>query len=95
MANAWATFELDIGLLDWHFGEAEARRITQPVLVVLGGESAVLSPRFEETYRFLLDQLPHPEGFVLPDATHFLQLETPAAAHGMAESLADFYARHP
>ncbi len=95
VADAWATFELDIGLLDWHFGEAEARRITQPVLVVLGGGSVVLSPRFEETYRFLLDRLPHAEGFVLPGATHFLHLETQAAARGMAEALADFCARHP
>ena len=93
--NAWATFELDIGLVDWHFGEEEAPRIRQPVLVVLGGESAVLSPRFEETYRLLLDWLPRPEGFVLPGATHFLHLETPAAARDMAEALADFYARLP
>jgi len=61
----------------------------------LGGGSISLSPRFEETYRFLLDRLPHAEGFLLPGATHFLHLETPAAARGMAEALADFYARHP
>jgi pimeloyl-ACP methyl ester carboxylesterase len=95
VTNAWATFELDIGLLDWHFGEAETRRITQSVLVVLGGGSVVLSPRFEETHRFLLDRLPHAEGFVFPGATHFLHLETSAAAHGIAEALADFYARNP
>ena len=95
VANARATFELDTGLLDWHFGEAEVRRIAQPVLVVLGGGSVDLSPRFEETYRFLLDRLPHAEGFVLPGTTHFLHLETPAAARGMAEALADFCARHP
>lgn len=49
LADTPATFELDIGLVDWRFGEAEARRITQPVLVVLGGESPKLHPRFEET----------------------------------------------
>ena len=32
------------------------------------------------------------EVFVLPDATHFLQVENPRA---MAKVLADFYARHP
>ncbi len=95
VANASATWELDMGLLDWHFGEAEVRRITQPALVVLGGGSVALSPRFEETQRFLLSHLPNAEGFVLPDATHFLHLETPEAARTMAEGLTDFYARHP
>ena len=93
--NAYAAFELDMGLLDWQFGAAEARRIHQPTLVVLGGGSAALSPRFEETQQFLLDELPDAEGFELPGATHFLHLETPERATAMAEGLADFYARHP
>ena len=93
--NAHAAFELDMGLLDWRFGEAEARRIPQPTLVVLGGGSTDLSPRFEETQQFLLDQLPDAEGFVLPEATHFLHLETSERARTMAERLADFYRRHP
>jgi pimeloyl-ACP methyl ester carboxylesterase len=95
VADAPATFELDIGLLDWTFGETEARRIKLPALVVLGGESPALHPRFEETYRLLLEWLPHAEGFVLPGATHFLQLEHPTAAAGLAEALAAFYSRHP
>ena len=95
VANAWAMFELDIGLLDWDFGEAEVRRIIQPALVVLGGGSVALSPRFEETHRFLLNGLPLAEGFVLPGATHFLHLETLAAVRGMADALTDFYSRHP
>ena len=66
--------------------------ITQPVLVVLGERSALLHPRFPETYRLLLDWLPNAKGFVLPGATHFLQLENPRE---MADALADFYARHP
>jgi pimeloyl-ACP methyl ester carboxylesterase len=40
----------------------------------------------------LLQWLPNAEGFVLPDATHFLQVENPSA---IAEALAAFYARHP
>jgi pimeloyl-ACP methyl ester carboxylesterase len=95
VADAPATFELDIGLLDWTFGETEARRIKLPALVVLGGESPALHPRFEETYRLLLEWLPHAEGFVLPGATHFLQLEHSTAAARLAEALAGFYSRHP
>lgn len=95
LIDASATFELDIGLVDWEFGEAEARRIQQPALVVLGGGSEVLHPRFRETYRFLLDWLPRAEGLVLPDATHFFQLESPRTAAGLADALASFYARHP
>jgi pimeloyl-ACP methyl ester carboxylesterase len=92
VADAGTAFEGELpGLLGWRFGEAEARRIVQPVLSVLGGESEALWPRFGEAHRLLLDWLPHVEGFVLPGATHFLQLEDP---QGMAEALAAFWARH-
>src|SRR5262249_19642853 len=94
-ADAGTTFEVDIGLVDWTFGEAQARRITQPALVVLGSESPAVHPRFGETYGLLLDWLPRAEGFVLPGATHFLQLESPSCSRGMAGALADFLARHP
>jgi 3-oxoadipate enol-lactonase len=83
--------ELPAGLA-WSFGEAEARRIMQPVLVVLGEDSVALHPRFAETYRLLLDWLPNAEGFLVPRAAHFLQVENP---RGIAEALAAFYAHHP
>lgn len=92
VADAGTTFETDIGALDWTFGEAETRRITQPVLAVLGGESDALWPRFGETQRLLLAWLPQAEGFVLPGATHGLQMQNP---RGLAEALAAFFARHP
>jgi len=89
-AETWFERELS-GQLDWSFGEAEARRISQPTLSVLGGESDALWSRFGETHRLLLGWLPHAEGFVLPGATHFLQIEN---ARGLAEVLAAFWARH-
>ena len=90
-APSW--FERDLpAQLHWTFGEAEARRITQPVLSVLGGDSDALWSRFGETHRLLLEWLPHGEGFILPGTTHFLQMEDP---HDMAEALADFLRRHP
>ena len=92
VADAGTSFEGELpGLPDWRFSEAEARRISQPALSVLGGESDALSSRFGETHRLLLTWLPHAEGFVLPGATHFLQLEDP---HGMADVLAAFWTRH-
>ena len=59
---------------------------------VLGGESEALSPRFSETHRRLLEWLPRADGFVLPDATHFLRLDDPRE---LAEALATFWARYP
>lgn len=88
-----ATFEHEItGLLDWQFGESEAQRITQPTLAVLGGDSEALWPRFGETHQLLLAWLAGAEGFVIPGATHFPQLQD---APSMAEALADFWVRHP
>jgi pimeloyl-ACP methyl ester carboxylesterase len=92
VADAGTWFEREAsGQLGWHFGEAEVRRISQPTLSVLGGESDALWSRFGETHRLLLAWLPHAEGFVLPGATHFMQIENPRA---MAEVLAAFWARH-
>jgi pimeloyl-ACP methyl ester carboxylesterase len=90
-AGTWFERELP-ELLSWDFGEAEARRISQPALSVLGGESAALWPRFGETHRLLLAWLPRSEGFVLPGTTHFPQLQDP---HGLGEALAAFWTRHP
>lgn len=91
LADAGTWFEREVsGQLGWHFGEAEVRRISQPTLSVLGGESDALWSRFGETHRLLLAWLPHAEGFVLPGTTHFMQLEDP---RGMAEALAAYWAR--
>ena len=90
--DAGTTFEHELpGLLDWRFTEADARRVSQPTLSVLGGDSDNLVSRFGETHRWLLAMLPHAEGFVLSGATHFLQLEDP---DGMAEGLLAFWSRH-
>lgn len=91
--DASATFENELpGLLEWTFGPEEARRITQPALSILGGESNALWPRFGETHSFLLDWLPDVEGFVLPGTTHLPQIEDP---RGLAKALSSFWAQHP
>ena len=93
--DAATTFEMDIGLTDWTFGETEARRITQPALVVLGGGSPKLHPRFEETYRLLLEWLLNAEGSVVPGATHFFHLESADISANLGRTLATFFSLHP
>jgi pimeloyl-ACP methyl ester carboxylesterase len=73
----------------WSFTQDEARRITQPVLAVLGALSRQI---FRERRELLLAWLPNVEPFVLADATHLLHVQNP---RGMAEGLARFFARHP
>jgi pimeloyl-ACP methyl ester carboxylesterase len=93
VADAETWFETEIpAQLAWHFDTAEARKIRQPVLSVLGGQSDALWDRFGEVHRWMLEWLPHPEGVVLPGVTHFPQLERP---RDLAEGLAAFFARHP
>ncbi|MDG6256775.1 MAG: alpha/beta hydrolase [Methanomicrobiaceae archaeon] len=93
VADAATSFDREVpALLEWHFGEVEAKCITQPVLAVVGSESKALWERFDETYRFLLEWVPDARGFVLPDAAHGMQMQNP---RGMAGALADFWARHP
>jgi pimeloyl-ACP methyl ester carboxylesterase len=76
-------------LQQWSFTQEDASRITQPVLAVLGVNTA---PTFPERRELLLSWLPNAESFDLSDATHLLHMENPG---GMAEGLAAFYVRHP
>jgi pimeloyl-ACP methyl ester carboxylesterase len=93
VTDAATAFEGEVpALLGWRFGEAEARRIRQPALSVLGGDSDALWSRFGETHRSLLAWLPRAEACVLPGTTHLMHLEDP---RGTAEALAAFWARHP
>jgi pimeloyl-ACP methyl ester carboxylesterase len=79
-------------LQQWVFTQEEAKRIIQPVLAVVGARSLAFDPIWGERQQLLLDWLPNVEPFVLPDATHLLQIENP---RGMADGLVAFFARHP
>jgi pimeloyl-ACP methyl ester carboxylesterase len=76
----------------WSFTRAEAQRIAQPVLVMVGADSATLWPGFKEGYDLLRDWLPQADGFVLSGAAHGLQMQNP---HDAAAALAAFLGRHP
>jgi pimeloyl-ACP methyl ester carboxylesterase len=87
-ADTFFSYELP-ALRQWSFGPAEARRVWQPVLAVVGEES---DARFRQRQTLLLEWLPNVEPFVLAGAGHLLHLQNPS---GMANGLAAFFARHP
>ena len=72
----------------WTFGAAEARRISQPVLSVLGSDTA---PLWVEIAGLLRSWLPRVEGCTIEGAGHLLQIQRPQA---VAEGLAGFFDRH-
>ena len=77
---------------DWHFAHEDAERITQPVLGVLGAESASIWPGWNEVQKRLREWLPQTEPFVLAGANHALEERDP---RGVADAMASFLARHP
>jgi pimeloyl-ACP methyl ester carboxylesterase len=78
--------------VEWRFTREDARRITQPVLTVLGAESATLWTGWPEVQARVQEWMPQAEPFVLPGANHALEYMNP---RGAAEALAAFFARHP
>jgi pimeloyl-ACP methyl ester carboxylesterase len=89
VADAGAFFGQELpAVQQWPFTADDACRVPQPVLAVLGEKSR---PTFRERRDLLLAWLPHVESFVLPGATHLLQVANP---RGMAVALAAFFARH-
>ena len=77
---------------EWRFTREDARRITQPVLGVLGAESAKIWPGWPEVQARVQEWLPQTEPFVLAGANHALEEMDP---RGVAEAMAPFLARHP
>jgi pimeloyl-ACP methyl ester carboxylesterase len=89
VADIDTLFQVELPALnEWQFTRDLARRISQPVLSVVGANS---DPFFREGHALLQAWLPQSEAFVLSGATHGLHLMNPT---GMAEALAAFLARH-
>jgi pimeloyl-ACP methyl ester carboxylesterase len=70
----------------WRFGPADAARVTQPVLNVLGARSV---PRFVQGNELIQSWFPQAERLSVPDAGHLLMVQNPA---GLAGGLRDFFA---
>jgi pimeloyl-ACP methyl ester carboxylesterase len=73
----------------WTFGPGHARRVTQPVLNVLGTESV---QRFVEGGELLQSWFPHAERLSVPGAGHLLMVQNPTA---LAHGLEGYFSRHP
>jgi len=88
IADADAFFGVEFPSVgEWTFDRDDAARIKQPVLAVLGADSEAVWPGWGEGHRLVLEWLPQAKPFVLPRATHLLQVQNP---HDMAEGLAAF-----
>jgi len=92
VTDADTFFEQELpALQQWSFRQEDASRVVQPVLAVVGARSLELDPIWDERHQLLLDWLPNVEPFVLPNATHLLQVENP---YDLAEAVAAFFGRH-
>jgi pimeloyl-ACP methyl ester carboxylesterase len=93
VADAETFFAQELpALQQWSFRREDAERIKQPVLAVVGARSLEMDPIWGERHQLLLDWLPNVEPFVLPEATHLLQLMNP---RDMARGLATFFDSAP
>ena len=93
VADAGTFFGIELpSMKERYFTREDARRITQPVLGVLGGESASIWPGWNEVQERLRDWLPQTEPFVLAGANHALEERDP---RGVADAMTLFLARHP
>jgi pimeloyl-ACP methyl ester carboxylesterase len=73
----------------WSFTPEDARRLTQPVLSILGVQSP---ERAQKVHEILKKWVPQTEEVKLENAEHALPLMDPP---GIARTLADWLARHP
>jgi pimeloyl-ACP methyl ester carboxylesterase len=82
-------FQVELpALQQWRVTAEDATRIQQPVLSVVGTETA---PIFRESHVLVKQWIPQAEELVVPQATHALQYMNPRA---VADGLARFLASH-
>ena len=88
-SDAATFFESELpGVGAWQFDARRATQVRQPVLFMMG--SATL-PFHKEAGERIREWWPDSEQYVVPGATHALQVVEPA---GVAQGLAQFIARH-
>ena len=74
---------------EWVFGPAQAARVTQPALVVLGGDSDRLTPLMAETVQQLSALLPHARTQTLPGCSHLMPLQQAAELARLVTAFTD------
>ena len=89
LVDAPEFFEQELpAVREWQFGTEQARRISVPVLAVLGGASPSVSHIWQQRHEFLMENLPEVEPYVLPGARHMMALEYPGA---LGRRLAEYF----
>jgi 3-oxoadipate enol-lactonase len=88
MADMFFGIEMP-SLQGWAFGPREAQRITQPVLFVMGDETA---PPFVEVHQLLAKALPQMVTATVAGGTHIFDIEKPGPT---AEAIAAFLRVNP
>jgi pimeloyl-ACP methyl ester carboxylesterase len=87
--DAVTFFELEFPTLsDWLFEASSCSRITQPVLLVTGGDSGPLIEILKQNF---LTLVPAAESVVLPGVNHLMQMQDPK---GVGAAVAEFLSRH-
>ena len=90
LAEADLFFQAEMAAVQqWSFGPSDAEHVTQPVLNVLGAESA---SRFVEGAALVQSWFPDAERLAVPAAGHLLMVQNPTA---VARGLEAHIARHP
>jgi pimeloyl-ACP methyl ester carboxylesterase len=74
---------------EWRFTRDDAGRIHEPILAVVGGESA---PVFQEIQELVQSWFPHAKPATIPRTNHMVQAVEP---RGLAEVLASFWKKVP
>jgi pimeloyl-ACP methyl ester carboxylesterase len=89
LADLDTFFQVEMpALQEWRFTADDAKRITLPVVSVIGNDSA---PVFIESHDLVMQWFPQAEELRIPEATHGLQMINPRA---IAEGLSRFFAQH-
>jgi pimeloyl-ACP methyl ester carboxylesterase len=90
LAEADLFFQAEMAAVQqFTFGKDEASRVSQPVLNVVGANSA---PRFVEGAELVQSWFPAAGRLTIPAAGHLLMVENPTA---VAEGLTTHWSRHP
>ena len=90
IADADNFFQVEgLAIAEWAFSAADARRVRQPILLMVGANTA---PAFHETHALALSWFSQAEPVEIAGATHMLMMVKPRA---VADAIAAFLSRHP
>lgn len=88
--DATIVFESDLASSgEWNFGAAEAQKISQPVMNLVGIDSPDV---FKNVADVIAEWIPQAENYVVPDSSHTIMQMNPGHA---AQLITDFVERHP